>query len=333
MGCRSILAFAAAVWMAWACPHSRAHSEAVDNPEIWFGPKDPFRAVAADRGSPEYMQLFQPGAGWAKAAGYVRVFKLYPQLMRRASDADLKTILQWLKVHQIALAIETGLMRPLSYCRRTEGYDTDQLEMAQRVRRLGGDLRYVAADSPLLAGHSFSGPGACQLPIAAMAQSTAKSARLFQSVFSQVQFVDIEAISNFKKPTWVAEIGQFHDAFRQAYGQPFIAMNFDVAWWQPGWQQRVRTLTQYLRRRGERIGVIYDGNPNARSDREWLNQAREHYREYETLVGSPPDEAIFQSWHKYPKRLLPDTDPNAFTSIILDYVRFEQSLASRRSAR
>jgi hypothetical protein len=50
-------------------------------------------------------------------------------------------------------------------------------------------------------------------------------------------------------------------------------------------------------------------------------------------VGSPPDDAVFQSWHPHPTRALPETDPDAFTSVILDYVNFERSFAARGNAR
>lgn len=50
----------------------------------------------------------------------------------------------------------------------------------------------------------------------------------------------------------------------------------------------------------------------------WLDQAREHYREYEAPVGSPPEDTVFQSRHPHPKHLLPETNPHAFTSIIPD---------------
>jgi hypothetical protein len=234
-------------------------------PQIWFAPKDPLRIDPADRGSADYMQLFQPEAPWARAAAHVQVFELYPQFMHLASDAQLTTVFGWLKRHNIGLAVSIGMLSPLPNCRRIEGYGTGQLAMAQRIRRLGGDLRYVAADEPLWAGRGYSTAGACQSAIPDIAAAVAGSARAFQSIFPQVQFVDDEPILNRAGASWPDEIVEFHDAFRRAYGQPLSAVHLDIAWWEASWQQRVLALTTHLRRRGLRIGVIYNGNPGDRT--------------------------------------------------------------------
>jgi hypothetical protein len=312
----------AIVLMCAALPVNAVLSASDDDPRLWFAPLDPIiRPAAHYGGSADYMALFEPNAPWPNAASHIQVFKLYPQFMRRGSDADLRTLFSWLNQHRIALALEVGLLHPLPTCRRTEGFDTDHLEMAQRILRLGGDLRYVVADEPLWFGHGRSGPDACQWPIATVAEGAAASARAIQSVFPRVQFVDGEPISNFTSPDWVSEMGQFLAAFKQAYGQPFVAVHFDIAWWKSGWQQGALAATQYLRRIGEPIGVIYNGNPNDRSDRDWLNNALEHARAYEALVGGPPDDAVFQSWMQKPTRVLPENSPDAFTSVIVAYAR------------
>jgi hypothetical protein len=78
-------------------------------------------------------------------------------------------------------------------------------------------------------------------------------------------------------------------------------------------------VTHYLRQLGELVAVIYNGNVDDKSDAAWLDSAREHYRAYEALIWSPPNQAIFQSWAEYPTRVLPETSQTAFTNLILDY--------------
>src|SRR5258708_26955613 len=199
---------------SFAAVSAKEHRE----PEIWFAPLDPIvRPEVGYGGSADFMRLFDPDAPWAKAASYIKVFKLYPQFMGGASDADLAKVFNWVDQHRIALAIETGLIQPRTNCLRTEGFGDGQEATAQRIRRLGGNLRYVMADEPLFFGHSNDVPGACQLPIPTLAQDVAATARVFQQTFPDVQIVDAEPISNFKNTDWVSEIGQFLSAFRQAY--------------------------------------------------------------------------------------------------------------------
>lgn len=186
-------------------------------------------------------------------------------------------------------------------------------------------MRYVMADEPLFFGHSDDASGACRIPIETLAKEVAASARVFQRAFPNVRIVEAEPISNFKNSGWVQDIGKFLGAFRREYGQPFAAVALDIAWWEPHWQKRALKITRYLRRLGEPVGVFYNGNAGDKSDAAWLDSAREHYRAYEALVGSPPDLAIFQSWAAYPKSVLPETSAAAFTSLILDYELFRKS--------
>ena len=127
------------------------------------------------------MKLFEPDAPWPTAASFVSVFKLYPQFMRHGSDADLQKIFQWLGRHRIALAVEVGMISPRPDCRATEGFDADQSAIAERVRRLGGDLQYVAADEPLYYGHHNKKGDErlppCQIAIPELANLVASSAR------------------------------------------------------------------------------------------------------------------------------------------------------------
>lgn len=288
---------------------------------IWFAPTDSFELNG--HGSVDFMQLFQPDAPWQRTASYVRVFKLYSPFPGQASDADIATVINDLNRRHISLAIEFGMLHASATCgHAVEGYGGEHATaVAERIRRLGGTLQYVAADEPLFFGHYYRRGSACHTSIPDLAQDAASTARAFQVVFPNVQFIDIEPISNYEIPNWVNTIGQWLKAFRQASGQPFAAVHLDIAWWRVGWQQRAQAITSYLRGIGEPIGVIYNGNAKAQSDEEWLNQAREHYQAYEAVVGSLPTDAIFQTWVPHPARILPETSPMAFSNLILDYVR------------
>lgn len=288
-------------------------------PQLWFGPLDPIlRPEVGYGGSPDFMQLFQPRAPWAAAAAQVGVFLLYPQFLRGATDAQLKTVFHWLARHHIALAVEIGLIRPQPDCRRTEGYDTDQSQMAARIKRLGGTLAYVVADEPVHWGRENLQPGACHLSIPTLANEAAASAGAFRAAFPQVRIIDGESVTKSSRPDWAPDIIRFLAAFRRAYGAPITAVQLDIAWWEGSWVRRTQALVTRLRQVGEPVGPIYDGNPNATSSAQWLAQARRHYRQYEALFGVP-SEAVLQSWDRYPRHVLPETAPNAFTHLILYY--------------
>jgi len=295
------------------------------SPEIWFAPLAAVQRPEIGGGAVDYMRLFDQPSSWPTASSYVHVFALGPNFVRVASDDDLSTVFGWLKRHHIALAFGIGLIRPRAGCRRTEGFDDDHEALARRIQRLGGNLTYLVAMSPVYFGHASNQPGACRLPIDTLTADAASSAKVFQRLFPDVRIVEDEPISNFQNADWIEQIGQFQTAFQRAYGRPIRAVRLDIAWWEP-WEARALAITRYLRQIGKPVGVIYNGNEGDASDADWLNNARRHYRAYEHLVGGAPAQAVFESWVHHPTHLLPEHSPSAFTNLIIEYHRSHRSV-------
>ena len=305
---------------ALAAPHAPRAAEAP--PHIWFSPLDQIQRPNDVPGrSADFMELFNPNAPWQQVAGRIDVFSFYPQFFRRASDAQLTAAFAWLARHHIGIAVETGLLHPREDCARREGFDGDQQAMAQRIRRLGGTLRFVVGDSTLFAGHGFDGPRACHMSAAEVAHDAAEGARQFRSVFPDIRFLDAEPVGNFHEPDWPAQLAAFLTAFKRDEGNGFVAVVADVAWWEPGWQDRVKKLAATLHGLGMPIGAFYDGNPHAESDAQWVAQARQNAAAFEALLGRAPDYALLQSWHPHPTRVLPETAPDSFAGYALGYIR------------
>ena len=66
--------------------------------------------------------------------------------------------------------------------------------------------------------------------------------------------------------------------------------------------------------------MIYNGNDAARSDDEWAAEAKAHYLAFEQLYPAPQF-AVFQSWVKYPTRVLPESEPATLSGIAHEYRR------------
>ncbi|HTV89824.1 MAG TPA: hypothetical protein VME41_12480 [Stellaceae bacterium] len=320
---------AAAAVVLLACAAFPSPSGAQVTPQIWFHPPDPVhRRAFAHESDPEYVKLFEPGAPWQQAAAHVRILKIYTKYLLEGNEADLRAQFAWLKQHHIGLALEGPIIvTGSSACgTKSEGYSTNGLapSVIKKLRLLGAEPDYWTADEPLFFGHSTTprpGFDPCQLPIPKLAALAGSFTRQIRAAFPRIQFIDIEPASNFPQANWPALMGPWLNAYRHAAGAPFAAVIMDVAWWVKGWQQRALSLTQYLRSARVPTGVIYDGNSPEKSNRAWLAEARQHWRQYESLVGGPPDIALFQSWAPQPVKLLPETSTDAFTNVVLDYAR------------
>jgi hypothetical protein len=287
---------------------------------IWFGGVDP--VVQRDRHVTEpadFMDLFAAGAPWKVGASKVIALKISTQLVLRGTDAQLRTVIEGLKRKQIGLGIELGVLVYSERCgKHTEGYGAPLAVEAvcKRIKSLGGQLDYVAMDEPVTWGHavkSKSGQGdcRCQDPIPALVEQVAPKIALLKSYFPNVQIGEIDAISS-RGPHGVDDIILFNDLLHKRTGLRLAFMHADVAW-NSDWQPLLRDLIKRMHGRHLRVGVVFNGDLNARSSQEWIAQA---IRKYQLLMNDPtlaPDDLVFQSWSNLPDRMLPETDPAAWT--------------------
>jgi hypothetical protein len=308
--------------LALLIPFGAARAQRGPAPDIWFGPLDPiFRAQAFHLGFGDFNDLFRPGAPWQSAAAHVSVFKLSGNYVAQVPEDQLRTVVQWVRDHHMLLAMESAMLTPSANCGHVEGYGSEvTLRAAQKIRNAGGTLDILSAGESLWFGHFYTGPSACRTPIPEVVANQVRTAKALQQIFPNIRIDDIEPISNFYTPSWVQDVGQWLDAFRQQFGAPYAGVELDIGWWIPGWQPRAQAIARYLRSVRMPIRVIYNGNSGEQLAYNWVLQAGQHWREYEKIAGVP-NSAIFQSWNAQPNQNLPETSNQAFTSDLIDYER------------
>jgi hypothetical protein len=291
---------------------------------IWFCPQDPVnRPSMGYGGSPQYTQLFSPGAAWGDSLKRVSVFKIYPQWINQGSDEDLRNMFSYLRGHGIALALEYGPLSRSQDCASGitgEGSGGQELgRVAQKIRKEGGDLKYLAMDEPLF----FTGlapEGRCSWPVEKVASDAANNINAMKAVFPNMQVGDTEPLGSDKMPVGqqIARYRAGIEAFQRTLGAPLAFFQLDLLWHAKDLAPGLKEAKAMLESERVPLGVIYDGSSKSNSDDEWLRLTEQHIQLVESTIG-PPALAIFQSWHRYPQRLLPDTDPDSFTYLIREY--------------
>jgi len=274
------------------------------------------------------MDLFTATAPWTQAASHVNVFKVYSTWVAPASDADLKAQFSDLNRRGIALAMEAGVMTASSQCGTgVEGQGGEALlNLALRIKQNGGTLRYVAMDEPIYFWTLYTGTNACGWTVDQMAANAAVNIRALLAQFPDVIIGDIEPFP-VSASNWLAQYQAGIEAFRKALGFPLAFFDADVAWNSPAYLADLASVRKMVSSEGIPFGVIYDGAGNETSDSQWIQSATQHMLSVELSLGSP-DLVIFQSWNAYPKKLLPETDPDSFTSLIDTYFRHRTTLSS-----
>jgi hypothetical protein len=287
---------------------------------IWFCPLDPLvRPQLGYGGATDYMALFRPDAPWQAAAAHVGVFKIYPQWAEQASDEQLRAQFADLKRRGIALALEYGVITATPECGRgVEGWGGEKLvAVARRIASLGGTLRYLAMDEPQYWFTLYGGPNACRWTPERMAANAAVNVRALRAAFPAVEVGDVEP-AGFSDLGYIERYRAGLAAMRKAFGFAPAFFHVDEAWDPATFPADVVALARMVR--GARIpfGIIADGDPRDASGAAWIASADRHIVVAERAVG-PLDHVIFQSWHPYPKHVLPETDSDAFTWLIDHY--------------
>ena len=305
--------------------------------DIWLGGTDPVvrRTSYKDETPTDYMQLFDDNAPWANAAANIKAFKTTTQFVVEATDEQLTEMFTSLKNRKISFAMET-LMLPVGNngCGKgIEGYlDPHGLQLVlDRIRRLGGDLRYVAMDEPLWFGHTSNQPNACHSSIESIAADVALRLSVIKKAFPLVEVGDIEPIATPVQPNdWIDEIGHWLDAYQKAAGTPLRFLDADVTWSGP-WQSQLKALATHLRANKVSLGIIFDGDGADPSGVAWTTHAEERFTEVESNPSITPQRAILQSWTLQPSQMLPETQPGTMTYLVNRYLARQTVLTLKRT--
>jgi hypothetical protein len=271
---------------------------------------------------------WKPDAAWPTVAAHTRVAKLIAGNIENTQQADLRAVIDEVRRRHMALALATGpLVRTLACGPPTESYggagETEAI--LQRIRSAGGDLDYVAMDEPFYYGHLD--PGGCRLPSAEIARQVAASIASMRRIFPNLKVGDIEVVEADRAR--VAELVRWTDDYRAATGERLDFLHADVAWSDLA-MRNLASLAAGLRQRQVLFGIIYDGDADVDGDVAWMRSALDQVAEIETVLGVHPAAAIFQTWTRYPTRVLPETTPGTLTNLALDYLRPAAALSLAR---
>jgi hypothetical protein len=298
---------------AWA-----ADKSPVATPQVWLSPAFAFNGHP---GSVDNLELFKDGSPWAQARARVQVFKIAVHTLNQLPDADFAAMLKYLDQNHIALAVEYGMLTQSDSCGTgVEGFKPLNMpaHISERVKKLGGRIRYIAMDEPLFFGHFFSGHDACHWGIADIARNAAPNVKQFREQFPDIEIGDTEPVNNMKDGDWLDALREWLEDYRRETGTPLAFFHDDMIWREPI-AARTRQLTQLLDSQGIKFGVIINSRGDVDSDQEWLASAKRNIDEYRASALKAPDQIIVQSWKPFPTHVLPESDPLTLTHLVNYY--------------
>ena len=285
----------------------------VSGKEMWLSPR------VGQRGTNDFLRLFQDDAGWPIVQKHVSYFEFNGNPKDFEAD-ELRHIFDYLRRKNIGLVYGLLAVSGDGTCGfGVEGYSSrgDPLRIVRQLHALGADIRYFAMDEPLWFGHNYRGPNACHASIDDIAADVARKVADLRTVFPAAQFGDIEPVG-VPNENWLTDLKQWLIAFRVHTGQDLAFVRADIQW-ASAWQPQMRELERLLHKEGIPLQVIYNGDGD--TDAEWAVTAARRYATYEKGAIWPPSAAVFMSWAPHPSRLLPETDGDTLTGIALRYIK------------
>jgi hypothetical protein len=297
--------------------------------EIWMSASEPVWRQIRHWPANDYMQLFNNESPWRRAATVVNVFQLSKKFVLSASETDLTLVIDGLKQQGIALAVQgTGLLATRECGLGAEGHGPphDMLQTAERLKRLGADLRYIVLDEPLHFGHEFDGSGSirgCHAPIRALAEQAAAKVGEVMRIFPRVEVGGVEPFGTvtLDDNTWLADLGVWLQQYAEATGRPLAFLRADIVWQRPNWRNQLQAAVQMLRAVRIPLSVIYNGRPTSVSDEDWTDTALRAAEILECELHIEAPQVAFMTWMDRPRRMLPETDRGTLTNLILRYVQ------------
>ena len=296
--------------------------------QIWLTPLDPVWRQVRNWPPNDFMELFENNSPWQKAASVVAGFEVSKRFVLEAPDHDLLRVITGLRRRNIALGVQgTPLVASAECGLGIEGHGPphDMLAVAQRLRRLGADLRYVIFDEPLYYGHEFNSTPelrACHAPIRIMAEQAAAKIAELRRVFPAVQVGGVEpfGIPRLDQRAWAAELEEWLKAYAAASGAPLAFLRADIVWRHPNWRAQFEYAVSLLHSLKIPLGVIYNGSPEIQNDEEWTQTALQNAMTIECDLHVRPDQVVFQSWTDHPRRNLPETQPGTLTHLVVQHI-------------
>ena len=306
-----------ALWgLITAFAQSISSRTASAQPEIWLAPLS--NVTENGIGAADFMDLVTNEPAWKGVESKISVFKMYPFFVGHASNEALTAIIGEMQHHGIALALEARVLSRTQGCAMSHGDGGDvTIRLLRRIKKLGGEVTYLAMDEPLK--HALMGNVTCRAAIGQTAQDVADRLREFRTVYPRLKVGDIEPVGTWPKaPTLLADTLMWIKAYAKAVGEPLAFFHADVGW-STNWLKVCTDLQRELSRLHISFGMIYNGNDLASSAVIWAEEAKSHFRAFEAAGYRAPDTAIFQSWRRFPDRVLPETDSTTLTGITAAY--------------
>ncbi|GAA0482072.1 hypothetical protein GCM10009413_17780 [Tatumella punctata] len=263
---------------------------------------------------------------WRNSRKEISVYKFYYQQVIQDDPVKLCGKLYFLKKNNIKIAIEwpisningDGLGSGL------EGFSdhVTTIKLVNRIKSCNEKLDYVVMDEPLFFGSYLKKNNTPNLSVDLLAKNLSVNVSYILKEFPNVEFGDIEPIDqlglNYKDLIY-----RWIHSFQEITGAHMAFFHDDVIW-ADNWMKTSQSIYPVLKDNNTRFGIIFNAKNGRGPDDKWMESNRENVKLFFSNNKNKIDDAIFQSWNRYPNNIDDERDSNSHISIIGYFMSFER---------
>lgn len=324
-------------------------------PEIWFTPMQ--NAVKADGvgvtiDQHDFLSMIAHPEQWSRARS--RISELTLDTVHFVENRDnLSAIINWANHQNVRIGTSGSIVYTDHLCNpHMEGMTNDN-GVAREItvtthdwKAAGGRLNYFIMDSPLVFGY-YAAQAQCHFSIEEVAIRAATTVKAVLADYPDVKIVDAEGPASMLPAAWLPDYGRFLSAFQKASGRPIDYLAMDMHWfddWHTGynWVRASREIIAFAHAQGIKVGLIINADDRFVEMGEGIHtkqpvtakgwmQANRHHMQIVHDAKLQLDAIMINSWMKFPKWNLPESDSDAYVSLVNDAYRIWSDHSQRSS--
>ena len=305
--------------------------------EIWFAPmQDSVTPSGVTFAGHDFPAMVASMEGWRQAAQHMTAIELNTKHIVETYP-DLAAVVRMVNAFGRKVIGGGSVLFSNGECKSNEGMNGDhdfEHENALTLRawhEKGGRLDILSMDGPFFFG-LYAAPD-CHFTIREIARRAAATVNQILQYYPDLEILDVEGPGPVPVPKFLAEYEVFLREFNAQSRRPITRMSLDMHWidaWHTGyrWVDATRRIAAFAHEHGLKVGLLLDAEDDTVQSADgsvitkekvtlgsWMQMVREHMAlaRRERL---PLDHVEIVSWMKFPQKNLPESDPDAFASLV-----------------
>lgn len=257
---------------------------------------------------------------WPESSKKINVIKFYHGLIYNTNISILKKKFDTLKSLNIKVAIELPVITDpdASKLKYQEGFERLGYVDAilKKLKNNNIKVDYFVFDEPLyFGGYRDNRSNNSKYSIESSARDSLENIKLIQENYPNAILGIVEPVQLFSGNDFYRDVIIYHE-FMKSNGINISFVQDDIVWDKFN-TSKVNKLIDKLKNKSIDFHLIINSDSSSSNNSQWLNGANSNLKDLMGIIGKNNISVVFQSWNKYPNKIIPEWEKDAHMSQIL----------------